>query len=104
MHRLTSPNALAAKADLDRRRALLARGSFESTLAAIADESGEAVSALRELDDECDAALDAEQDALLALHGRAHGPAASGSEHLELMRQEGMAGAGLGAAFHSAQE
>ena len=48
--RLTSPNALAAKAELERRRALLARGSFEQTLAALADESGEAHDALRELD------------------------------------------------------
>ena len=61
--------------------------------------------ALRELDDEGFAALDAEQDAVLALHNRAHlDGIASGTEHLELMRQEGLAGAGLGSAFHSAQE
>ena len=59
----------------------------------------------RELDDEGFAALDAEQDAVLALHNRAHlDGIASGTEHLELMRQEGLAGAGLGSAFHSAQE
>ena len=38
--RLTSPNALAAKAELERRRALLARGSFEQTLAALASKVG----------------------------------------------------------------
>ena len=49
--RLTSSNALAAKADLARRRAVLARGSFEGALAALAGESGEAAAALRELDE-----------------------------------------------------
>ena len=49
--RLTSPNALAAKADLERRRAMLARGSFESTLAALAGQTTDEISALRELDE-----------------------------------------------------
>ena len=58
--------------------------------------------ALRELDDEGFAALDAEQDAVLALHNRAHGPAAAASEHLEL-DEAGGDGAGRGAAGHSAR-
>ena len=48
---LTSPNAMAAKATLERRRAILSRGSFESTIAALSHQSGEESSALRELDE-----------------------------------------------------
>ena len=50
-HRLTSPNALAARQDLERRRSLLARGcSLEQTLESFAGPAGETSVALRELD------------------------------------------------------
>ena len=48
--RIQSPNAVAARKELERRRTLLARCSFDDTLSALASQGPEASSALRELE------------------------------------------------------